>query len=110
MRPAAKRAVLFCSAIPVLLRKMHVCKTVRMHLVARAAGIWGCLTLGGGWRRYWQDDLGRDLPVLPDLYPIYNHQKRLGRSVLPRIRDRDIHRRVGFRYVRRPADDLELRA
>ena len=47
--------------------------------------IWGCLTLGGGCRRYRQDDLGRYLPVFSDFYPIYDHQKRLGRSVLPGV-------------------------
>src|SRR5258705_11589002 len=41
--------------------------------IACAVGLRCCLPLGGGCRRHWQDDLGGDLLVLPDFYPIYNH-------------------------------------
>jgi aldehyde dehydrogenase (NAD+) len=68
-----------------------------------------CLMLDG-WRRWdWQDDFRGDLPVLPDLDPVDDHQKWPGRSVLPRKGDRDIDRRIGFRKVMSQADNLELR-
>ena len=48
-----------------------------------------------GWRRWdWQDNFRGDLPVRPDLDPVYDHQKWPGRSVLPRIGDGDIDRRM----------------
>jgi hypothetical protein len=63
-----------------------------------------------GWRRWdWQDNFRGDLPVLPDLDPVDDHQKWPGRSVLPRIGDRDIDRRIGFRKIMSQADNLELR-
>src|ERR1700730_13229832 len=89
---------------------MHYGITVgrSIALGARTVGIWCCLPLGG-CRRHWKGDLGGGLPVLPDFYPIYNHQEWLGRSVLPRIGDRDIHGDIGLRNILRQADDLELR-
>jgi hypothetical protein len=64
-----------------------------------------------GWRRWdWQDDFRGDPPVLPDLDPVDDHQKWPERSVLPRMGDRDIDRRIGFRKVMSQADDLELRS
>ena len=63
-----------------------------------------------GWRRWdWQDDFRGDPPLLPDLDPVDDHQKGPWRSVLPRIGDRDIDRRIGFRKVMSQADNLELR-
>ena len=82
-------------------RSVALAKVFRLHLVARAVGIWCCLPLGGGCRRHWQDDLGGDLPGLTDFYPIYDHQEWLGRSVLPRVGDRDVHGDVGLRNILR---------
>jgi hypothetical protein len=68
-----------------------------------------CLILGVWGRWDWQDDFRGGPPVLSDLDPVDDHQKWLGRSVLSRIGDRDIHRRIGFRKVLSQADNLELR-
>jgi hypothetical protein len=67
-----------------------------------------CLRLDG-WRRWdWQDDFRGDPPLLPDLDPVDDRQKMAWASVLPRIGDRDIDRRIGFRKVMSQADNLEL--
>lgn len=79
----------------------HECAWTRPH------GASGLFILDGCRRSDWQDDFRGDLPVLSDLDSVDDHQKWPGRSVVPRIGDRDIHRRIGFREVMSQADSLE---
>jgi hypothetical protein len=71
-------------------RNVAPLKLFRLHLLARALGIWCGLPCAAGAVGTGRMISEATFQVLPHFYPIYDHQEWLGRSVLPRIGDCDL--------------------